>query len=251
MAPRGTKRQRLRVLAAGLNAARFAAGVSPIVFDRADSYTGVLIDDLVTHGVSEPYRMFTSRAEYRLFLRADNADERLTEKGVQYGCVGRERAEKHNQTAWRLRSARQALSSLTATPSALEAGGIAVNRDGARRSAFDIIALPQYSIAALDHVWPELRSLDNDTARRVEFDAKYAVYLDRQIADIERHRRDELLLIPADLEFATMAGLSNEMRAKFALLRPQTLGASFQDRRSNSGCARAGCGSCAKAAGPD
>ena len=120
---------------------------------------------------------------------------------------------------WRARRSR----SLTATPSALEAAGVAVNRDGARRSAFDIIALPQYSIAALDHVWPELRSLDNDTARRVEFDAKYAVYLDRQIADIERHRRDELLLIPADLEFATMAGLSNEMRAKFALLRPQTL----------------------------
>ena len=129
--------------------------------------------------------MFTSRAEYRLSLRADNADERLTEKGVQYGCVGRERAEKHNQTASRLRLARQALSTLTATPSALEAAGIAVNRDGARRSAFDIIALPQFSIAALDHVWPELRSLDSDTARRVEFDAKYAVYLDRQTS---RHR---------------------------------------------------------------
>jgi tRNA uridine 5-carboxymethylaminomethyl modification enzyme len=210
-------------LVAGLNAARFAAGVSPIVFDRADSYTGVLIDDLVTHGVSEPYRMFTSRAEYRLSLRADNADERLTEKGVQYGCVGRVRAQRHNRTASRLRLARQTLSTLTATPSALEAAGIGVNRDGARRSAFDIIALPQFSIAALHHVWPELRSLDNDTARRVECDAKYAVYLDREIADIERHRRDELLLIPAELDFATMAGLSNEMRAKFALLRPQTL----------------------------
>ena len=160
-------------------------------FDRAESYLGVMIDDLTTHGVTEPYRMFTSRAEFRLSLRADNADERLTAKGVALGCVGAERARAFRGLQERLERARAMLNSAAATPQALEAHGLLINRDGARRSAFELAAQSQFPIATLARVWPELSEIPAGLARRLEADAKYSVYLDRQAEDVARYRRDE------------------------------------------------------------
>ena len=183
-------------LVAGLNAARYSAGMLGAVFDRADSYTGVMIDDLINRGVSEPYRMFTSRAEYRLSLRADNADERLTDKGIALGCVGSIRAGRHRSLMLRLNNARARLQTAIATPNSLAAAGIIVNQDGVRRSAFDLAAQPNMPLAVLARVWPDLAEIDPAMARRLEADAKYAVYLDRQEEDIARHRRSEALPIP-------------------------------------------------------
>jgi tRNA uridine 5-carboxymethylaminomethyl modification enzyme len=211
-------------LAAGLNAARFAGGSAPALFDRAESYLGVMIDDLVTRGVTEPYRMFTSRAEYRLSLRADNADERLTDKGVALGCVGAARAALRRETKAGLEAARALLRSAFASPARLAAAGIAVNHDGARRSAFDLAAQPELSLARLAAVWPELAGIGPALARRLEADAKYAVYLDRQEEDVARYRRSEALAIPADLDYAALSGLSNELKAKFLAARPANLG---------------------------
>jgi len=211
-------------LIAGLNAARFAGGVAPATFDRAESYLGVMIDDLVTRGVTEPYRMFTSRAEYRLSLRADNADERLTAKGVALACVGPERAERHRRTIARLEAARAALRAATAAPAALAAARLPVNPDGARRTAFELAAQPHLTITTLARVWPELAAIEPALARRLEADAKYAVYLDRQQEDVQRYRRSEALPIPADLDYAKLAGLSNELKTKFLAARPASLG---------------------------
>ena len=168
--------------------------------------------------------MFTSRAEYRLSLRADNADERLTDKGLALGCVGAERARHHEASMQTLRVARAKLRSLSASPSVLERSGIAVNRDGVRRSAFELASQPHLSLETLAEVWPELRAFDARLTARLEADAKYAVYLDRQDEDIARHRRSEALAKPDDLDFAGMSGLSKEMKAKFLSIRPATLG---------------------------
>ncbi|MFZ1965064.1 MAG: tRNA uridine-5-carboxymethylaminomethyl(34) synthesis enzyme MnmG [Roseiarcus sp.] len=211
-------------LVAGLNAARLAGGSLPALFDRAESYLGVMIDDLVTRGVSEPYRMFTSRAEYRLSLRADNADERLTPRGVAFGCVGPERAARHRAATARLEAARATMKAATASPTALAAAGIAVNQDGVRRSAFELAAQPHLTVEALTRVWPELRAIDPALARRLEADAKYAVYLDRQDEDVARYRRSEALTIPPDFDYASLSGLSNELKAKFLSVRPASLG---------------------------
>jgi tRNA uridine 5-carboxymethylaminomethyl modification enzyme len=211
-------------LVAGLNAARLTGGAKTALFDRAESYLGVMIDDLTTKGVSEPYRIFTSRAEYRLSLRADNADERLTGKGVALGCVGARRAALHRGAMARLEGARAMMKAATASPATLAAAGIAVNQDGARRSAFELAAQPHLRIDALARVWPELRAIDAALARRVEADAKYAVYLDRQNEDVARYRRSEALTIPADLDYASLSGLSNELKAKFIAARPASLG---------------------------
>ncbi|MGD0185345.1 MAG: tRNA uridine-5-carboxymethylaminomethyl(34) synthesis enzyme MnmG [Roseiarcus sp.] len=211
-------------LVAGLNAARFAGGARPAVFDRAESYLGVMIDDLVTKGVSEPYRMFTSRAEYRLSLRADNADERLTGKGADFGCVGAARAAVHRGAMARLDAARALLKGLTASPTALAAAGVMVNQDGVRRSAFELAAQPHLTLRALARVWPELAAIEPELARRLEADAKYAVYLDRQDEDVARYRRNEAATIPADLDYASLSGLSNELKAKFLAARPASLG---------------------------
>jgi tRNA uridine 5-carboxymethylaminomethyl modification enzyme len=211
-------------LVAGLNAARLAAGSPPALFDRAESYLGVMIDDLVTKGVSEPYRMFTSRAEYRLSLRADNADERLTPRGVALGCVGPERAARHRAATVRLEAARATMRAATASPTALAAAGIAVNQDGVRRSAFELAAQPHLTVEALTRVWPELGAIDPTLARRLEADAKYAVYLDRQDEDVARYRRSEALTIPPDFDYASLSGLSNELKAKFLAVRPASLG---------------------------
>jgi tRNA uridine 5-carboxymethylaminomethyl modification enzyme len=182
-------------LVAGLNAARHVAGQAPVVFDRAEAYLGVMIDDLVTRGVSEPYRMFTSRAEYRLSLRADNADERLTPKGLEIGCVGAERRGVYDARARRLARALALLEGVSLTSAAALKQGLPVNQDGQRRSGFALLALPSVTIERLREIWPELAEIDPATAERIETDARYAVYLDRQQADIDAFRRDEQLAL--------------------------------------------------------
>ena len=209
---------------AGINAARKAGGQELATFDRAESYLGVMIDDLTTHGVSEPYRMFTSRAEFRLSLRADNADERLTAKGIALGCVGPIRSRAFRETQDRLKRARAMLDAATATPQVLAAHGLLVNRDGARRSAFELAAQSQFPIAVLTRVWPQLAEIPPRLARRLEADAKYSVYLDRQAEDVDRYRRDESAALPPDLDYGRLSGLSNEIRHKFTAVRPTSLG---------------------------
>ncbi len=211
-------------LVAGLNAARLAAGQAPVIFDRAEAYLGVMIDDLVTRGVSEPYRMFTSRAEYRLSLRADNADERLTPKGLHLGCIGPARQEIFAARAANCARARALLEGVSLTSAAALKQGLPVNQDGQRRSGFALLALPGVTVTRLREIWPELGEIDATTAERIETDARYAVYLDRQQADIDAFRRDEQLALPEALDYESIAGLSAELRGKLAYLRPRTLG---------------------------
>jgi tRNA uridine 5-carboxymethylaminomethyl modification enzyme len=211
-------------LVAGLNAARRAGGQEGAVFSRADSYMGVMIDDLVMKGASEPYRMFTSRAEYRLSLRADNADQRLTPLGVKLGCVGPIRAQVFAQKQAALASARGMLEGLSLTPSEASSKGLKVNQDGVRRTAFDLLSLPGMTIASLKSLWPGLGAIDSNIAGQIETDAKYAVYLGRQARDIEAFRRSEALAIPADIDYARLPGLSSEIRARLEAVRPRTMG---------------------------
>lgn len=211
-------------LVAGLNAARLAGGDAPIIFDRAQAYLGVMIDDLTTRGVSEPYRMFTSRAEYRLSLRADNADERLTPMGLKFGCVGAERAELFSAQAGKVARARAMLDSVTLTSTMAARCGLPVNQDGLRRSGFELLAFRDVTVARLAAIWPELAEIDPVIAARIETDAHYAVYLERQEADIAAFRRDENLALPDALDYAAIAGLSAELRGKLAFLRPRTIG---------------------------
>jgi tRNA uridine 5-carboxymethylaminomethyl modification enzyme len=210
-------------LVAGLNAALVASGSRPIVFDRADGYLGVMIDDLVTRGVTEPYRMFTSRAEYRLTLRADNADQRLTDKGIALGCVGQGRARRHRAKMAALNDAKAKARSLTLTPNEAERYGIALNKDGQRRSAFELLAYPEVGWSQVRSIWPELSAIDPRIAVHLEIDAKYDVYLKRQVADIEAFRRDEGLIL-SDVDYDAVPGLSNEARAKLAAARPLNVG---------------------------
>ena len=211
-------------LVAGLNAAASAAGVAAILFDRAEGYLGVMIDDLVTRGVSEPYRMFTSRAEYRLTLRADNADQRLTGRGIALGCVRSARAERYRAKMAALESARTMANSLSLTPTQAARHGLALRRDGQRRSAFEILSYPEIGITDLARIWPAFGELNAKIAAQLEIDAKYHVYLSRQAADVESYRRDESLILGEDLDYATLPGLSNEVRQKLQLHRPRTIG---------------------------
>jgi tRNA uridine 5-carboxymethylaminomethyl modification enzyme len=211
-------------LVAGLNAAASAAAAAPVLFDRAEAYLGVMIDDLVTRGVSEPYRMFTSRAEYRLTLRADNADQRLTGRGIALGCVSRPRAERYRAKIAALEAARHMARALSLTPTEAARHGLALRRDGQRRSAFEILSYPEISIADLTRIWPAFGELDAKIAGQLEIDAKYHVYLSRQAADVESYRRDESLVLGEDLDYATLPGLSNEVRQKLQLHRPRTIG---------------------------
>ncbi|KQO43114.1 tRNA uridine-5-carboxymethylaminomethyl(34) synthesis enzyme MnmG [Methylobacterium sp. Leaf85] len=211
-------------LVAGINAARLAGGSPLASFDRAESYLGVMIDDLVTHGVSEPYRMFTSRSEYRLSLRVDNADERLTPRGAALGCVGSVRAEHFARSQGELEAARARLDGLSLTPAAAARHGIALNQDGIRRSAYQLLSYPEIGWDRLTKVWPELRSVSPRVADRLRTDATYAVYLDRQSADIAAFRRDEAVALPIKLDYGAIPGLSNEMQAKLEAVRPGTLG---------------------------
>ena len=212
-------------IVAGLNAARAAGKEGPVVLDRADAYIGVLIDDLVTKGTSEPYRMFTSRAEYRLSLRADNADQRLTPKGITAGCVGAERRHDFAQKAEALGAARAIVAELGLTPDAACRRGLNVNRDGEWRSAADLLALPGVDVKQLAMIWPELAGVRAEVAEQLEIDARYAGYLGRQAADIKAFRRDESLLLPDDLDYAAVGALSTEVRGKLQAARPPTLGA--------------------------
>ncbi len=193
--------------------------------DRTEAYIGVLIDDLVTRGVNEPYRMFTSRAEYRLRLRADNADERLTESGEAVGLVGSARAGRYRGKARTLGESRTLLESLVATPNELARAGFHVKQDGVRRTAFELLRFPGIDVAALARAWPELSAIPKDIAERLETDARYAAYLDRQEADIRAFRRDEALALPPDLDYGAVPSLSAEVREKLSAARPATLGA--------------------------
>ena len=211
-------------LIAGLNAAARAGGGAPIVFDRAEGYLGVMVDDLVTRGVTEPYRMFTSRAEYRLTLRADNADQRLTDRGIALGCVGAERSRAHQAKMTAISAARSMAQTLTVTPNEAARYGLALRKDGHRRSAFELLSYPEIAIGDLARIWPSFAELDPKIAEQVEIDAKYEVYLSRQAADVESYRRDESLVLADDIDYATLPGLSNEVRHKLQAHRPRTIG---------------------------
>jgi tRNA uridine 5-carboxymethylaminomethyl modification enzyme len=210
-------------IVAGLNAALAAGAADPIVFDRADGYLGVMIDDLVTRGITEPYRMFTSRAEYRLTLRADNADQRLTDKGIALGCVGAARSQRHQSKMAALDAAKLLAKTLSITPNEAAKHGLALNRDGHRRSAFELLAYPEIGWTELHGIWPELSAIDPSIAIHLEIDAKYDVYLKRQTADVDSFRRDEGLVL-TDIDYADVPGLSNEARSKLEKARPRTVG---------------------------
>ncbi|WP_158807714.1 tRNA uridine-5-carboxymethylaminomethyl(34) synthesis enzyme MnmG [Beijerinckia sp. L45] len=211
-------------LVAGLNAARRAGCQQPATFDRSEAYIGVMIDDLVTKGVSEPYRMFTSRAEYRLTLRADNADQRLTARGVTLGCVGSVRAASFAAKQAAYDAALLALRAISLSPNEAARHGLQINKDGIRRNAFEILSFPDVSFETLRPIAAALAAVTEATAAQVEIDAKYAVYLDRQAADILAFRRDEVLAIPGDLDYANLPGLSTEIRVRLERVRPETLG---------------------------
>jgi tRNA uridine 5-carboxymethylaminomethyl modification enzyme len=211
-------------LAAGLNAARAAAGAEPVTFARNEAYIGVMIDDLVTRGVSEPYRMFTSRAEFRLTLRADNADQRLTARGVTLGCVGPERAAAFAAKSADLEAARARAHELVLTPAQAERAGLKVKADGQRRDLVQLLAYPDIAWEDLAGVWPEIADWSAMAREQLEIEAGYAGYLDRQAADVAAFRRDEDLRLPAGLDYAAMGGLSNEVREKLAAVQPHTLG---------------------------
>jgi tRNA uridine 5-carboxymethylaminomethyl modification enzyme len=212
-------------LIAGLNAALRAEAGGEFVLDRASSYIGVLIDDLVSRGTEEPYRMFTSRAEYRLVLRADNADQRLTPRGLALGCVGSARATAFSQKSEDLAAARARVRAFRLPPQQLRSLGLTVNADGVARAAADLLRHPDISWAQIVGVWPELGAIAPDIAEQLEIDGRYAGYLDRQEAEIHAFRRDEELVLPRDLDYATIGSLSSEIRQKLSAARPASLGA--------------------------
>ena len=211
-------------LLAGLNAAALAGEGDEIIIDRAQAYLGVMIDDLVTRGVTEPYRMFTSRAEYRLQLRADNADQRLTDKGTAIGCIGPDRARVHHEKNLALNDAREFAKSVSITPKEAAHHGLSLNKDGQRRTAFELLSYPAVTIADLARIWPRFGELAPKIAEQIEIDAKYDVYLSRQAADIAAYRRDENFMLPDDFDYSALPGLSNEIRQKLQTHRPRTIG---------------------------
>jgi tRNA uridine 5-carboxymethylaminomethyl modification enzyme len=210
-------------LLAGANAALAAIGRAPMVLSRTESYLGVMIDDLTTRGVSEPYRMFTSRAEFRLHLRADNADQRLTPLGIDTGLVGGERSDRYVRKAERLTSGRALLTTLSATPNVARKAGIPVNADGKARTAFELLSYPDVTAGQVTTLWPEIAAIDPQTLEQLTVDAQYAVYLDRQQADIAAVKRDEQREIPDWLRYEDITGLSMEMRQKLSVDRPATI----------------------------
>ena len=212
-------------LMAGLNAALLVSGGGAFVLDRAEAYIGVMIDDLVRLGTNEPYRMFTSRAEYRLRLRADNADQRLTAKGIAIGCVESIRARAFKSKKSALDEARALTISLKSSSSELAKRDIPVPQDGVTRTVAELLALPELTINRLTAVWPELNDIGPEIAEQLEIDSRYANYLERQDSDIEAFRRDEALALPLDLDYRGIAGLSTEMREKLEFSRPESLGA--------------------------
>ncbi|MFN4274007.1 MAG: tRNA uridine-5-carboxymethylaminomethyl(34) synthesis enzyme MnmG [Aliihoeflea sp.] len=210
-------------LVAGLNAARKAGGSDPFLVGRSDAYIGVMIDDLTTRGVSEPYRMFTSRAEFRLSLRADNADLRLTPIGIELGLVGGERHRVFAKLKNELDQARVAVSNLALTPNEARQQGITRSMDGVRRNGYQLLADPEVTVSRLANIWPQLSQIGENVAELLETEARYAVYMDRQAADIAQLRKEEHLVIPRDFEFDDLPGLSNELREKLRRVRPETI----------------------------
>jgi tRNA uridine 5-carboxymethylaminomethyl modification enzyme len=210
-------------LLAGANAALASNGGEPLILSRTESYLGVMVDDLVTRGVSEPYRMFTSRAEFRLHLRADNADQRLTPLGVALGLVGERRQDLFGRKSAALAQGRQLLQRLTTSPNAARKAGIAVNEDGKARSAFELLSYPDVAPQDVARLWPEVAEIPAGVIEQLVVDAQYAVYLDRQRNDIAAVRRDEQKSIPDDLDYAVIPGLSMELRHKLQQYRPQTI----------------------------
>ena len=210
-------------LLAGVNAALAAGGSDGITISRTDAYLGVMVDDLVTRGVSEPYRMFTSRAEFRLRLRVDNADQRLTPRGIELGCIGPERRAAFERRRAELEAGRAALGALSLSPNQAATHGLDINRDGKRRTAFELLAFPAVDLARLRAIWPELGALADPIARQLEVDARYASYVTRQDIDVAALQREEGRKIPADFDYANISGLSNELAQKLTHARPATL----------------------------
>ena len=210
-------------LVAGANAALAAGGGDPWIFSRTDSYIGVMIDDLTSRGVTEPYRMFTSRAEYRLTLRADNADLRLTPEGIRRGLVGPDRQRKFEDWSRRVDRFRTQLQQLQVTPAEARSHGLKVNQDGQWRSAYALLAYPDNDIARLSAIWPELAATDRNVSEPVETEAAYAVYLERQMRDIAAQQKEEKRFIPETFDYDSLAGLSNELRYKLQAARPRTI----------------------------
>lgn len=210
-------------LVAGLNAAKAAMGRDAVIFSRTDSYIGVMVDDLTSRGITEPYRMFTSRAEYRLSLRADNADMRLTPTGISIGCVSDARQAQFEQWRGQFDTGRTLLKQLSITPSEGNRHGLKLNQDGQRRTAFELLSYPDQTIEALSPLWPELKNIPQTVVEALEIDAAYAVYMDRQASDIAGVRREENLVIPEDFDFSSLAGLSNELKQKLTRQAPRNL----------------------------
>jgi tRNA uridine 5-carboxymethylaminomethyl modification enzyme len=210
-------------LLAGANAGLAAKGADELRLSRTESYLGVMVDDLVTRGVSEPYRMFTSRAEFRLHLRSDNADQRLTALAQRHGLVGDERAARFSAKQSALMTGRNLLESLSVTPTEARRAGLAVNADGQRRTAFELLSYPNMTPVDLARIWPEIDQLAASVLDQVAIDAQYAVYLDRQQADIAAMRRDEAREIPLWLDYAALPGLSAELKQKLATHQPATI----------------------------
>ena len=210
-------------LVAGLNAAAEAQGRPRIGFDRTTSYIGVMIDDLVTRGVSEPYRMFTSRAEYRLLLRADNADQRLTPKGIEIGCVDVSRETLFRKKMAQLEEAEASCASRAFSPNVLAGFGVEVSNDGKKRNGLDLAAFPGVTMKTLSKIYPELGGFSEDILHQIKRDATYAQYTDRQRRDIEALKKDENIVIPTDFSYAGLPGLSNELQQKLSRVRPETL----------------------------
>ena len=211
-------------LVAGLNAAARVHGAPEIVFDRSESYLGVMIDDLVTRGVTEPYRMFTSRAEFRLSLRADNADQRLTRRGIDVGCVGAVRRARYRHKMASLAALRGMAQNLTVTPTEAQRFSLALNRDGQRRTAFELLSYPDIGLGDIGRIWPEFLDVPVDIGHQLEIEAKYAVYLDRQAAEVAAFKRDEAFEIPDRIDYAAVPGLSIEVRQRLVTARPRTIG---------------------------
>jgi tRNA uridine 5-carboxymethylaminomethyl modification enzyme len=211
-------------IVAGINAAlKASGGAREFIVSRADAYLGVMIDDLVTRGVSEPYRMFTSRAEYRLRLRADNADQRLTPAGIDVGCIGERRRQAFAGRSRALSEDREMLENLTLTPNAAARYGLEINKDGRRRSAFDLLAFSGINLARLSAIWPQIASIEPKIAAQLEVDARYAAYVDRQEAEVLAFRREESVRIPPDFDYRNVASLSAEIRNRLEAARPATL----------------------------
>ncbi|TQX84595.1 MULTISPECIES: tRNA uridine-5-carboxymethylaminomethyl(34) synthesis enzyme MnmG [unclassified Rhizobium] len=210
-------------LVAGLNAARLSAGMDAVHFSRTQSYIGVMIDDLTSRGVAEPYRMFTSRAEYRLSLRADNADVRLTPTAMAIGCVGAERSARFKSYLGRLEAGRKLLQELTVTPNAAAAFGIHLNQDGQRRSAYELLSHQDHDRSSLQRIWPELAALESPVAEALAIEATYSVYMERQASDIEKVQREEAMVIPSGFDFSLLSGLSNELTHKLKQAVPANL----------------------------